>query len=147
MKSFRIISLLILCVGFALANEPDTLQQVQGKMRSPALAIGLSAVVPGGGQLYNQKWLKSAFFMSSELALGGIAAYHYFNYSNGVNTTLFGGNDPLTTAKQFTWFFAAVYVYSLMDAYVDAHLSNFPEDRLILEPDPVVNGVKLSYQF
>ena len=147
MKRILLISFLIFFVGLAYADEPDTLLQVQGKMRSPVLAIGLSAVVPGGGQLYNQKWLKSAVFMGGELALGGIAAYHYYNNANGINSTLFGGTDPLTTAKQFTWFFAALYVYSLMDAYVDAELSNFPDERLILEPDPVVNGIKLSYQF
>ncbi|MEA2077143.1 MAG: DUF5683 domain-containing protein [Candidatus Marinimicrobia bacterium] len=116
-------------------------------MKSPVIAISLSAIFPGGGQLYNQKWLKSGIFMGAELTLGGIAAYHYYNHANGIDVSLFTGDKPLDTAKQFTWFFAAVYVYSLMDAYVDAHLSNFPNERLILEPDPKINGVQLSLQF
>ncbi|MCF7832953.1 MAG: hypothetical protein K9N05_05200 [Candidatus Marinimicrobia bacterium] len=147
MKKSLLIFVLILLCGTLLAQEPDTLVAFQGKMRSPALSIGLSAVFPGGGQLYNQKWLKGTIFMGTELALGGIAAYHYYKHVNNINSTLFGGDDPLTTAKQFTWFFAAVYVYSLMDAYVDAHLSNFPNERLILEPDPKIKGIQLSYQF
>jgi ABC-type Mn2+/Zn2+ transport system permease subunit len=147
MKKTVSILVMILIAGSLLAQEPDTLHFVQGKMRSPALAIGLSAVIPGGGQLYNQKWLKSGVFMGTELALGAVAYYHYQNHANGINETLFGQGQPLQVAKEFTWFFAAVYVYSLMDAYVDAHLSNFPNERLILEPDPKINGVQLSFQF
>jgi len=133
--------------GSLSANEPDTLRIVQGKMRSPFVAVGLSAVFPGGGQLFNQKWLKGGVFMGAELALGGIAYYHFRSHAEGQTISLFSNADPLTTAKQFTWFFAAVYVYSLMDAYVDAHLSNFPNERLILEPDPKINGIQLSYNF
>ena len=145
-KCFIIIALILIC-GTLMAEKPDTLGVFQGKMRSPLLATGLSIVFPAGGQLYNQKWIKATVFIGAEVALGGIAAYHYYNHVNNINTTLFGDDDPLSTAKQFTWFFAAVYVYSLMDAYVDAHLSAFPNERLILEPDPKINGIQLSYQF
>lgn len=144
-KCLPIIVLILIC-GSLFAQEPDTLIAFQGKMRSPALAISLSAVFPGGGQLYNQKWLKSGIFMGAELALGGIAAYHYYNHAHDIDYSMFQG-EPLATAKQFTWFFAVVYVYSLMDAYVDAHLSAFPNERLILEPDPKNNGLQLSFQF
>ena len=147
MKKILLIIVLILFCGSLMANEPDTLSFVQGKMRSPFVAVSLSAIVPGGGQVYNQKWLKSGIFMGAELALGGIAYYHYYNHANGISTSLLPNVEPLEVAKQFTWFFAAVYVYSLMDAYVDAHLSNFPDNKLILEPDPKVNGIQLSYQF
>lgn len=147
MKKLLLIIVLLLFCGSLFADEPDTLSFVQGKMRSPFAAVALSAVVPGGGQLYNREWLKSGIFIGAELALGGIAYYHYMNHANGINSTLFGGEDPLSTAKQYTWFFAAVYIYSLMDAYVDAHLSNFPNEKFILEPDPKINGVQLSFQF
>lgn len=147
MKKYLLIIVLIICCRSLVASEPDTLSFVQGKMKSPFVAISLSALVPGGGQLYNEKWLKSGIFMGAELALGGIAYYHYYNHANGISTSLFPNADPLETAKQFTWFFAAVYVYSLMDAYVDAHLSNFPNEKLILEPDPKINGIQLSFQF
>lgn len=85
--------------------------------------------------------------MTAEAALGGVAAWHYYNHVNGDDSSIFFEEDALSTAKRFTWFFAAVYVYSLMDAYVDAHLSNFPNERLILEPDPDINGIQLSLQF
>jgi Family of unknown function (DUF5683) len=146
MKKIVLIIVLILMCGSLFAQEPDTLVAFQGKMRSPTLAIGLSAVFPGGGQLYNQKWLKSGIFMGAELALGGIAAYYYYDHNIDIDPTV-TADQALANAKQFTWFFAAVYVYSLMDAYVDAHLSAFPNERLILEPDPKINGLQLSYQF
>ena len=144
MKKLLLIIVLILFCGILCAEEPDTLVVFQGKMKSPILATGLSAVFPAGGQLYNQKWIKGGIFISAELALGGYAVYHYLDYYNDIDATV-TSSEALSTAKQFTWFFAAVYVYSLMDAYVDARLSAFPNERLILEPDPKINGVQLSY--
>ncbi|MCK5817538.1 MAG: hypothetical protein KAH15_05995 [Candidatus Marinimicrobia bacterium] len=146
MKKYLIIIALILFCGSLLADEPDTLVVFQGKMKSPALAVGLSAIFPGGGQLYNGKYLKSSIFMGTEIALGGYAVYHYLDYYNDIDANI-TSTEALSTAKQFTWFFAAVYIYSLMDAYVDAHLSAFPNERLILEPDPKINGIQLSYEF
>ena len=84
--------------------------------------------------------------MGTEIALGGYAVYHYLDHYNDIDASI-TSIEALSTAKQFTWFFAAVYVYSLMDAYVDAHLSAFPNERLILEPDPKINGIQLSYEF
>ena len=80
------------------------------------------------------------------MRMGGIAAYYYYDHNIDIDPTL-SADQALANAKQFTWFFAAVYVYSLMDAYVDAHLSAFPNERLILEPDPKINGLQLSFQF
>ncbi len=144
-KVLFVIMLLLFCYSLS-AEESDSLSIFQGKKRSPGLAIGLSMVFPAGGQFYNQKWIKGTVFMGAELALGGYAAYHYLDYYNNIDATITSA-EALATAKQFTWFFAAVYVYSLMDAYVDAHLSAFPNERLILEPDPKINGIQLSYQF
>ena len=103
-------------------------------------------VFPGGGQLYNGEWLKGGIFMLTELGLGGIAAMNYYNHAQGLPDT-FNGDDPLSTAKAFTWFFAASYIYSIMDAYVAAHLSALPNEKLILQPDPGVKGIRISYQF
>ncbi len=146
MKKIFLIIIVFLFCGTLSAEESDTLSVFQDKMRSPFLATGLSVIFPAGGQFYNQKWLKGAIFMGTELALGSYATYHYLDYFNDIDADI-SSAEALTTAKQFTWFFAAVYVYSLMDAYVDAHLSAFPNERLILEPDLKINGVQLSYQF
>ncbi|MDZ7821633.1 MAG: hypothetical protein U5N26_07365 [Candidatus Marinimicrobia bacterium] len=136
---FTVTLLFFACAAFA--QEADTLRFTGKAMKSPALATGLSAVFPGGGQIYNGKWGKGLIFMSGECALGATAAYYYLDHSR------YSSQASLDNAKRFTWFFAAVYVYSLIDAYVDAHLSAFPDERLILEPDERINGVQLSYIF
>ncbi|MBN2781414.1 MAG: hypothetical protein JXR21_05580 [Candidatus Marinimicrobia bacterium] len=140
-KSALRLFALILLSGTLLAMKPDTLAFRPEKMKSPGLAIGMSMVFPGAGQMYNGKWVKGLVFLGAETGLGAAAYYYYRDhYVNGTAASL-------ETAKPLTWFFAAVYVYSLMDAYVDAHLSAFPDDRLILEPDPATNGIKLSIAF
>jgi O-antigen/teichoic acid export membrane protein len=144
---FTIAVILLNCIPLSGA---DTLYYTAKTMKKPALAIGLSAVLPGAGQVYNNKYVKSAVIFSAQSALAGTAAYFYYSYFTfreqyGESATV--TKEALTYAKQVTWFSAAVYVYNLIDAYVDAHLSNFPDERLILEPDPKMNGVRLSYKF
>ncbi len=132
----------------AFANEQDSLKVFEGRKKSPFIASSLSVVLPAGGQFYNEKWLKGSIFLGAELALGGIAAANYYlNYLDSPTDLFSNRNAALSTAKTFTWFFAAVYVYSIMDAYVDANLSMFPSEKFILEPEPKINGVGLSYNF
>lgn len=141
MKKICLIPILLLFVFHASAREADSLFVDTEKIKSPALAVGLSAVFPGGGQMYNNKWGKGLIFLGGESALGFTATYYYLDHY------LTSSQLSLDNAKRFSWFFAAVYVYSLIDAYVDAHLSAFPEERLILEPDNRINGLQLSYMF
>jgi hypothetical protein len=147
MKKILVIILILISVSAVFADETDTLSVFQDKKKSPIVSIGLSTILPAGGQFYNEKWVKGSIFLGAEFALGGLAAFHYYSYSHALGIDLMGKSDPLTTAKQFTWFFAVIYVYSIMDAYVDAQLSDFPNERIILEPDPKINGVQLSFQF
>lgn len=148
MKRILIIMILLLQIIFVFASENDSLNVFEGKKKSPFVATALSIVLPAGGQVYNEKWLKGSLFMGTEFVLGGIAATNYYLNAKGESTDLFGTlNASLSTAKTFTWFFAAVYVYSIMDAYVDANLSAFPSEKFILEPEPKINGVGISYQF
>ena len=150
MKKAGATILLLLIAVLSLAAEADTLRFTPKKMKRPALATGLSAVFPGGGQMYNGKWAKSLVFLGAETGLAATAGYYYYGFA--YYRDLYGENSvsaqsSLTTAKRFTWFFAAVWVYSLIDAYVDAHLSAFPDERLILEPDTDMRGLRLSYNF
>lgn len=42
-------------------------QAVESEQRSVLLALGLSAVVPGGGQVYNEHWIKAGVGMALEV--------------------------------------------------------------------------------
>lgn len=134
----------------AFAQEPDTLYYQQGKMKSPGLATFFSVLVPGTGQMYNGKWVKGSLFFTANTAVAGSAAYYYIRYAEYKN--LYGTDNAITQealiyAKRITWFSAAIYVYNIIDAYVDAHLSAFPDERFILEPNPENPGVRLSVKF
>lgn len=147
-KLYTILVLFFCCVAFAAAS--DTLYYEQGKMKSPGLATLFSVLVPGTGQMYNGKWVKGGLFFTANTAAAGSAAYYYIRYAEykdlyGIDNVM--TQEALIYAKRITWFSAAIYVYNIIDAYVDAHLSAFPDERLILEPNPENPGVRLSLNF
>ena len=109
----------------------STLAQPDTSRRAPdprtALMLGL---IPGGGQLYNGKWLKALIVIT--------ANGYFFNqfqqalkYFNDYDASHPNGENPyLEERNKFAWQLMFVYILSLMDAYVDAHLSTFPPDSL-----------------
>jgi TM2 domain-containing membrane protein YozV len=150
MKKFLYIFFILLVLFKSSAYAADTLYYEPEPMKSPGIAMGLSLILPGAGQAYNNKWGKGLIFFGAQSALAGTAAYYYYSYFTFKD--LYGENaaltqQALTYAKRVTWFSAAVYVYALIDSYVDAHLSAFPNERLILEPNPKMNGLQLTYHF
>lgn len=70
------------------------------------------------GQMYNNKYLKSIFFYSAQsYCLNMAIKYNDMDpsYSN------------LRKRNDFVWWLVGFYVSSIIDAYVDAELSSFPE--------------------
>lgn len=107
---------------------------------NPTGALLRSAFVPGWGQLYNRKYIKSVVFAAGESWLAyGIyndwkeADRHEKNFRSA-------GDDPVYRAREFAkfedardsrnlkmWIMAVVIFYSMFDAYVDAQLSDFDQ--------------------
>lgn len=92
------------------------------------VAAGLSAVLPGGGQLYNDEPLKAGLFIAAELALGAAAlAYHL---EGSAHETRYRRDRPedvryaakgeaaWTTRNQLLWALGAVWAASIIDAAV-----------------------------
>jgi len=116
----------------------------QVRTKSPGKAVLLSLLIPGGGQIYTQRYIKAAIIAPAELGLGYLAyqqhklsvqalrqadtvKYHY--YQDRRNTFLF-------------WT-AAVVVFSAADAYVSAQLFGFDQELQIeLGPDRL--GLRLA---
>lgn len=92
--------------------------------------MALSAVMPGAGQIYNEKWLKAAMMMGSEAyTLYKAREFHrMFDKDRSDKVSLINRNKHL-------WYSAGIYVYAMLDALVDAHLSSFPDASLVFEPD------------
>lgn len=107
--------------------------------KSPWLAVGLSAVVPGAGQFYNGSYWKIPII----LLAGGYLGYEVIRNNNKYNEyqELFeqsqvgnpNGNPVIKEQRddfrdkrdEFIIYFALFYVINLVDAYVDAHLYDF----------------------
>ena len=86
------------------------------KVRNPLLAWKLSAV-PGLGQLYNGKYLKAIGFVAAEYT--AVNRFNKYKESNHIG--------PRNT---YAWWIVGLYVWNILDAYVDAQLSTFPVKRL-----------------
>jgi len=115
--------------------------------KSPWVAVGFSALLPGAGQFYNKSYWKIPVL----LGIVGYLGYEFFDtdkkyrdyrdqYSVTQTTENPTGDPNLKTLREFyfdqrndfVWYFAIVYVINLVDAYVDAHLFDFDvsEDKL-----------------
>jgi hypothetical protein len=106
---------------------------------STLLAMGLSALVPGGGQIYNRSYWKVPLL----LGLGGYFIYEFIDnnrqyidyrdqYQAGLATNPAGNNRILTLRDfykdqrdSFGWYFLILYLANIADAYVDASLYEF----------------------
>ena len=73
------------------------------------------------GQMYNNKYLKSFFYFSTQsYCLNRVIYYneeltHDFSYIN------------IRNRNDFVWWLLGFYMTSIIDAYVDAELSTFPK--------------------
>lgn len=120
---------------------PETLAVRQGlESKSPWMAVGLSAVLPGAGQVYTKNYWKVPVIWG----LGGYWVYEWIQqndrykefrdrYSASITTTTPLGSDQLLNLREFyrdqrdsfAWYMGFLYFLNLVDAYVGAHLYDF----------------------
>ena len=156
----------LLLFGLSLplaAQDSDTLtsleQQKLAARRSPMGALLRSVAVPGWGQFYNQKYLKSAVVFGAETYFIYKAVQWWgktedqYNLVQSLPEAERAG--PFTTylsyrnrRNDFLWLAALSAFVSMFDAYVDAHLSGFDVDLTPeLEDEQKSFLLKLSYRF
>ena len=86
------------------------------KIKNPKIAFRLG-FIPGLGQFYNEKFIKAIGFVASEyLAISRFNKYKELNNIGLRNT--------------YTWWIIGLYVWGILDAYVDAQLSTFPIKKI-----------------
>ncbi len=135
------------------------------KPLSPKKATLFSAVLPGTGQIYNRSYWKLP------IIYGGFGTLIYFLQSNikeynfyldQYKTSNFSDNTAFSNLEIYrrnielnVILMAGLYVLQIIDANVDAHLSEFDvSDDLSINIKPILNlepqyssaGVKLSFQ-
>lgn len=97
--------------------------------KNPGTAVMFSAFFPGAGQVYNEKWLKAGIL--SGLEVFTLYRARSFHQDYQIDST---DKDSQIRRNKHLWYAAGVYVYAMLDAYVDAHLSSFPEGNLVFDP-------------
>ncbi len=108
--------------------------------KSPGLAVGLSAVLPGAGQFYNESYWKipivvglGAYFVSGWIRNDNLAEDYRVQYEESKTEEDPDGDGTLLSTRDFyknqrdtfVWYFVILYVVNLVDAYVDANLYDF----------------------
>ncbi len=106
-------------------DGPYAVQKNLPVRKSPTGAMLRSAVVPGWGQLYNGKWFKAILVAGAEIGLVANAVIQNqlaVQANNPFDRAFYEDNRSLSI-----WWLGAVILYSMGDAYVDAHLYRFDE--------------------
>ena len=83
------------------------------KVKDPSIAWKL-AFIPSAGQIYNEDYHKAIGFWLLE----SYSIYKFNDYYNEEN--------QLGKRNTYAWWIIGLYVMSILDAYIDAHLSTFP---------------------
>ena len=107
-------------------------------LKSPKKAFALS-LVPGLGQVYNGKWIKSALIIGLEVSsfmAWRLNLDRYNNYDN--NNYPLRKYRYLEKRNKYAWWMGIIYVYSMIDAVVDSHLHSF--DHLMNKPIEIIKN-------
>ena len=108
-KLFLIISFVSFSFSFDIADST--------KAKDPQLAWKY-ALIPGLGQVYNEQYIKSLLFLTAE-------GYSMFKINEYSHSKMIGNRNT------YVWWLFGIYILSIIDAYVEAHLSAFPENNEI----------------
>ena len=84
-------------------------------VKDPQLAWKLS-FIPGLGQIYNERYFKAVVLWTMEM----YAIYQWNSYNS---------NKKVAKRNTFGWWIIGLYIVGMIDAYVDAQLSTFPDSE------------------
>lgn len=110
--------------GLKITGEPARIVPLK-KTKSPKGAMIRSLIIPGWGQFYNGKWFKGLVIGGTEIGL----------ITNAVIQNQMAVKAVDQLEKEFyqenrslsIWWLGAAVLYSITDAFVDAHLYDFDD--------------------
>ena len=110
----NVLLIIFTIISFSFGQEIDSV-----KIKTPKKAA-LWSIVPGGGQIYNGKYLKAGIIITLEtLAI-------WQSIENGQNYKIDQSNNIyLTDRNKYAWWAFFVHVFGMLDAIVDCHLEPF----------------------
>ena len=107
---------IVVLFAFSICTSQESEYIDSTKVRNPGLAWKLG-VIPGMGQIYNGEYLKAIGFIGTE----------YFAISQFIELE---NNNRIGLRNTYGWWIFGLFVWNMLDAYVDAQLSTFPIKRL-----------------
>lgn len=128
-RKSMLVKWLLMCLLLPVILTGQEVEPSVDSYKNPRTAVLCSALFPGAGQIYNGKWLKAGILSGLE----GYTLYraHIFHEDYQRDRT---DTEAQINRNKHLWYAAGVYVYSMLDAYVDAHLSSFPVGNLAFDP-------------
>ena len=170
-KNYYIILLLLLTIFFFIKKDcraqdikKDSIEVKQLNLtgiqdsvkltaKTPNGAMIRSLIFPGLGQWYNNKKFKAVVFFCAETGL--LANAIYLNQQLVKSTDVGYKNYYIENRNISVWWLVGVTLFSMADAFVDAHLADFDEspDLSLLRINPItLRGdkriqVSLCFQF
>ncbi len=157
MRKLILLICIFLFIGNLFCQEEIKVETKQDSLKSkiPFKAGALSFFVPGGGQFYNEKYLKSAFVFVLEGSLIGLAIYHnyqsqsnYDKYVQTQNPQHYSDYVKFYEKQQSDlWWLGTVIFLSTIDAFVDAHLFDYEMRKNKIHLKFEDNMLSLQYDF
>ncbi|MCI0481917.1 MAG: DUF5683 domain-containing protein [Candidatus Dadabacteria bacterium] len=121
--------------------------ELERKRRSPTGALMRSIAVPGWGQFYNDEYIKGPIFIAAQITCVVMAVDSYLtsrDYYNRSRATEDDAqrewlyqkyNDYQMETEFWGWLYVGFMAFSAMDAFVDAHLSDWDVEDLPKDED------------
>ena len=116
--------------AFSICTSQEKEYVDSTKVRDPGIAWKLG-VLPGLGQIYNGEYVKAMGFMVAEY----FAVTRFMELKN---------ENRIGLRNTYAWWAFGLFVWNMLDAYVDAQLSTFPIKRLESNNDIDSLKVKLN---
>lgn len=133
------------CAGEAIspkAKPDNTARGSKAAVKSPVKAVFFSAVFPGGGQIYTRNYWRAAGLGTVEASLAGAAMYEVWRMNKATDQAEI--DRHFEKQRSLWWWTAGVGAFSMVDAYVDAHLYRFDEQGKVAVRFKPGRGLELN---
>ena len=102
------------------------------------------SLVPGMGQIYNGKIMKSTLIIGLEVASFTFWQDNLKKYNDyDDNSYPLQKHRYLEKRNKYAWWIGIIYVYAMIDAVVDAHLHSFKE----IMGGPIEQDIYREYEY
>ena len=102
-------------------NSKDSVQVISPKKAA------LWALIPGGGQVYNKQYWKAGAILAAETFYIWKFNEHRINYRYYKESFPLRKSRYLEKRNKYAWWIGFTWMYGMLDAVVEAHLSRFEE--------------------